>query len=232
MEETMNEELKSREHYIRMKGFVIHRITKRAGKIVADLKLAKKEIIPTDRERKFIAIVSEAYYKRSAPTYGIFDDSESNIFKDELVLYHKKKQDFYTFSCKCMQRYKDIIKDVAPATGGFIVFSHYDNTFKKTEFLLIIAVNNKDGFMFNEEKLILEDIKNIELNKIDLACSVNLTKWNEFQNENNQEIQTFLSFNKGNKDLSAYFMKFIGCANKTTSTESSKRLVRALTQFC
>lgn len=37
---------------------------------------------------------------------------------------------------------------------------------------------------------------------------------------------------KGNKDISLYFMDFIGCQNKTTSTDSSKKLANALVRFC
>ncbi|MDH6534577.1 hypothetical protein D0T51_05525 [Parabacteroides sp. 52] len=228
----MAKKIKKIGHNINMKGFVIHKINKTRGERRANLKLAKSIISPTDKEKKFVAITSDAYYKKSAPTYGIFDDLETNRFKKALLSYNNKQEDFFTFSCNCMDYYKYIIKDVAPATGGFLVFTNYIDTEKNYEFLLILAINNKDGYVFNEEKLTIEDIKNIELNKIDLACQINLTRLNDFIVNNNTDVKTYLSLIKGNKELSAYFIKFIGTANKTTSTESSKRLVNALDQFC
>jgi nucleoid-associated protein YejK len=219
-------------HNINLQGFIIHKVNKIQGERRAVLKLAKTVITPTDKEKRFVAIASDAYYKKSAPTYGIFDDLESNKFQNTLLSYNAKQQDFYSFSCSCMEYYKDNIKDVAPATGGFIVFAHYVNTDKNYEFVLVLAINNKDGYVFNEDKLIIEDTKNIELNKIDLACQINISKWNEYQSNPNSDVKTYLSLIKGNKNLSVYFMKFIGSANKTTSTESSKRLVNALKLFC
>ena len=219
-------------HNVNLKGFVIHKINKAAGERHAVLKLAKAIITPTDKERKFVAIASDAYYKRSAPTYGVFDDLETNRFQKALLSYSNQQEDFFTFSCNCMEYYKYIIKDVAPATGGFLVFTNYIDTEKGYEFFLILAINNKDGYVFNEEKLTIEDVKNIELNKIDLACQINMTRLNDFLVNNNTDVKTYLSLIKGNKELSAYFIKFIGTANKTTSTESSTRLVNALEHYC
>ncbi|MDR0605076.1 MAG: nucleoid-associated protein [Bacteroidales bacterium] len=227
----MAKEFKKIGHNINLHWFIIHKVNKTAGERRATLKLAKTIIVPTDKERRFVAIASEAYYKKSAPTYGIFDDLKSNKFQRELLSY-KKLQDFYVFSCNCMEYYKNNIEDVAPATGGFIVFVHYFDTEKNTEFVLVLSINNKDGYVFNEDKLTIEDTKNIELNKIDLACQINITKWDDYQNNPNSDVKTYLSLIKGNKDLSVYFMKFIGNANQTTSTESSKRLVNALDSFC
>jgi nucleoid-associated protein YejK len=217
---------------IEVQGFVIHKINKIAGERKATLKLANSVILPTAKERRFIKVTSDAYYKKSAPTYGIFEDSDANKFQKELIAYKSKRCDFLSFSHNCMEYYKDIISDVAPATGGFMVFAHYTNTEKKAEYMLILSINNKDGYVFNENNLTLEDTKNIELNKIDLACQINLSKWNNFTNKSDPEVKTYLSLIKGSKDLSAYFMKFIGNANKTTSTESSKRLVNTLDRFC
>ena len=228
----MTRKLEKIGYNVDIKGFVIHKINKIAGERKSTLKLAKSLITPTDKEKRFIAMTSEAYYKKSAPTYGIFDDLESNKFQKSLLSYNARQDNFLTFSCNCMEYYKSIIKDVAPATGGFLVFTNYLDNQKGYEFLLILAINNKDGYVFNEEKLTIEDIQNIELNKIDLACQINITRLKDFSENNNSEIKTYLSLIKGNKDLSVYFINFIGTANKTTSTDSSKKLVNAIECYC
>ncbi len=227
----MARELKEIGHNINLQGFIIHKINKVAGERSAVVKYAGAVIVPTGKEKRFVSIASDAYYKKSAPTYGIFDNLESNKFQKGLSSYCAKKKDFYAFSCDCMKHYEDNIKDVAPATGGFIVFAHYFDTDKKMEFVLVLAINNKDGYVFDEENLTIEGTKNIELHKIDLACQINMTKWEKHQ-KGDADIKTYLSLVRGNKNVSVYFMKFIGNANKTTSTESSKKLVNALSQFC
>lgn len=132
-----------------------------------------------------------------------------------------------------MAFYEKTIKNVVAASGGFIVFAHYSNSEKKGfEYLLILAINNKDSYYFNETNLTLEDIQSIDMNKVDLACEINLTKWNEYKKGAVADIKTYLSIVRGNKNISYYFLDFIGNANKTTSTESSKKLVNALKSFC
>jgi len=76
-------------HNIDLKGFVIHKVTKEAGKRGASLKLADKAILPTDKEKRFIANVSKVYYKKSGPTYGIFDNSDANEFQKNLISYNE-----------------------------------------------------------------------------------------------------------------------------------------------
>lgn len=218
-------------HNIDLKGFVIHKVTKEAGKRGASLKLADKAILPTDKEKRFIANVSKVYYKKSGPTYGIFDNSDANEFQKNLISYNSSDQDFITFTHNAMKSYEKTIANVVAASGGFIVFAHYCNSDKKADYLLVLAINNKDGYFFNESNLTLEDIQNIDLNKIDLACEINMSKWSTFISETDSDIKTYLSLVRGNKDISYYFLEFIGSANKTTSTESSKRLVNALKKF-
>src|SRR5690606_5632498 len=45
------------------------------------------------------------------------------------------------------------------------------------------------------------------------------------------DSSTYLSFSEGNKEVSAYFLNFIDCDNKTTKTESTNRFLRALSEY-
>lgn len=134
------------------------------------------------------------------------------------------------FSIKAMDFYKRILSDTAPATGGFMIFAEYKYLPKNEDYILIFSTNNKEGYNLNEEELTVEQIKNLELNKLDVASLINITKWKKYQ-ENDSDIKTYLSFIKGRKNISKYFLTFIGCADKTTSTESSTRLKNALHKY-
>lgn len=92
-------------------------------------------------------------------------------------------------------------------------------------------INNKDGYVVNDSDLTIRDIKNLDLSKVDVACMINLTKWNDIELGIDTESKTYLSFVRGNKDVSYYFMSFIDCNNKTTSSESTQRLLNAVDAY-
>lgn len=178
-----------------------------------------------------MANIKEAYYKKSNPTYGIFGNNDTS-FQNLLLKYHDKKEiDFFNFSIEASNLYKRKIKDISPATGGHLVFVHFSNTTEKQEYMLVMTINNKDGFVI-DDNLNIKDIKSLDLNKIDVACLINITKWNSITKGEDKESKTYLSFVRGNKDISLYFMSFIDCNDNKTSSESTKRLVNAINEYC
>jgi nucleoid-associated protein len=96
---------------------------------------------------------------------------------------------------------------------------------------LIFSINNNNGYNLNEEELTIQQILNLDLSKLDVAALVNITKWQKYQAGDDEGIKTYLSFIKGKKKLSDYFLDFIGCADKSTNTDSSKLLVSALNKY-
>ena len=224
-------ELKKKGHDIKIKGIVVHQVVKEAHSTKCTLHLAEHAISPKEREKVFVANIKEAYYKKSNPTYGIFGNDDTS-FQNLLLKYHDKKEiDFFNFSIEASNLYKRKIKDISPATGGHLVFVHFSNTTEKQEYMLVMTINNKDGFVI-DDNLNIKDIKSLDLNKIDVACLINITKWNSITKGEDKESKTYLSFVRGNKDISLYFMSFIDCNDNKTSSESTKRLVNAINEYC
>lgn len=224
-------ELKKKGHDINIKGLVIHQVIKEAHTIGCNLKMAKQLISPKEKEKLFVANIKEAYYKKSNPTYGIFGE-EDKSFQNLLSEYFVQKEiDFFTLSIKSTELYKKKIKDISPATGGHLVFIHFTTITDKQEFMLVMTINNKNGFVI-DDNLHIKDTKSLDLSKIDVACLINITKWNNIIKEIDKESKTYLSFVKGNKDISNYFMSFIDCNDNKTSSESTKRLVNAVDKYC
>lgn len=225
----MTREMKKIGSNIDLKGIIIHQVLKEAGLRGASMKNASQVIPITDKEQSFIGKLCKAYYKKSSPIYGVFGD-ENPKFKTHLNEY-LTKSDFFSFSISSVELYSKILKDIVPATGGFLIFSHFHNTDNKHDYMLVLTINNKDGYVVSETDLTIKDIKNLDISKVDVACMINLTKWDEIEREIDLESKTYLSFVKGNKGVSHYFMTFIDCDNKTTSAESSMRLTRAIEAF-
>lgn len=169
-----------------------------------------------------------SYFKKSSPIYGVFGEDNPN-FKIKLKEYIAEKSLFLDFTKNAAEIYKREIQKSAPASGGFLIFADYINTDSNINFLLVLTTNNKDGFAIND-KLEIEGIKTIDMSKVDVACLINITKFGKIEVEDTKD-DTYLSFVKGNKDISVYFMTFIDCNDKTSSKLSSNRLLKAIDEF-
>lgn len=215
---------------IDLRNIIIHRMNKEAGGHPS-YKCAKRALEISSTEQQFIGKVTEAYQKRSSPIYGTFN-GEDNDFQELLQKFINSQYDFYSFSTESMKLYNKVIKRVPQATGAFMVFAHYINKANNHEYLLVLAINNNTGYIV-QDSLKLSSSKNIDFTKIDRACIINLTKWTECTINPASNSKTYLSFVKGKKDISDYFMKqFIGCDNKQTNEEASVKLLNAITAYC
>lgn len=225
--------LKEKGHNINLTNIVIHRINKVAGNKDSTLKLAPHELKIGRQEVHFIADIRESFNKKSIPTHGIFEDAfDFNIFQKSIRDYKDGIVDFMNFTVEAMKFYKRTIDASAPATGGFIIFADFKITDNNNErYILILSINNKQGYNLSEDALSIQEIKNLELNKMDLATFVNISRWNLAIN-NSSDVKTYLSFIRGKKTVSDYFQNFIGCADKTTASDSSTKLLIAIDSYC
>lgn len=213
---------------LKIKNIIIHQLLKEAGNKQVNAKSATQVLDISDKERLFMGKIDDSYYKKSEIIHGIFS-GDSPKFKDLLLEYIDGKNSFYDFSIDVMKHYKEILQETIAATGGYMILCEY--TKLKKDLLLVLMINNKEGFVINETDLSLSDIRNLELHKVDIACSINLTDWKAIENKDPTDRKTYLSFVKGLKDISLYFMKFIDVDNKSTSIESTNRLLKAIDEF-
>lgn len=223
--------LKEKGHNINLTNIVVHKINKNAGDKKSSLKIAENAIQIGKPEIKFIADVRESFNKRSVPTHGVFADAIAfNGFQQAINNYREKKIDFMRFTISSMEYYKRVIETSAPASGGFIIFADFQVTDNNDErYILVLSINNKQGYNLSEVALSIQEIQNLELNKMDLASIVNISRWEAMSND--QSIKTYLTFIRGKKKISDYFQEFIGCEDKTTATESSTKLLNTIDQY-
>lgn len=223
--------IKEKGHNINLMNIVIHKINKTAGDKKSTLKLAEKEINVGKPETKFIADIRESFNKQSTPTHGVFENaSEYNGFQKSITSYKNGEIDFMDFTKLSMEYYKRIIEASAPATGSFLIFADYKITDNNNErYILVLSIDNKQGYNLSDT-LTIKEIQNLQLNKMDLASIINLSRWDLSISPEN-DIKTYLTFIKGKKKISDYFLTFIGCADKTTATESSKLLLNTIDSY-
>lgn len=222
-------DIKEKGHDLKINNIIIHRIDKEPAKDVTKVKVADKTLMVSKKEIFFIADIKKSF---SGPgkTYGIFEEqNESTVFENLLNGHIQNDLTFLEMTQELMKHYERILNSTKPATGGFLVFSNYLNTLSNTEYFLVLAINNKQGYFFTED-LTLNEIESIDLSKIDVASLINISRWQEFKS-GNDEIDTYLSFRSGLKNISQYFQTFIGCEDKTTKTAGSKKLVSAVKEY-
>lgn len=221
---------KPKGHNIDLTNIVIHKINKTAGDKKSSLIIAKKEIKIGKPEKKFIADIRQSFNRRSVPTHGVFEDAFSyNGFQKAIKDYKDGKIDFIKFTSESMYYYKRVIESSAPASGGFMIYADYKITDNNERYILILSINNSQGYNLNEVALSIQEIQNLELNKIDLASIINVSRWEAMRED--PKIKTYLTFIKGRKKISDYFQEFIGCLDKTTATESSITLLNTIETY-
>ncbi|WP_088160572.1 MULTISPECIES: nucleoid-associated protein [Sphingobacterium] len=223
-------ELKKIGENLEIKNFVIHQLLKTAGSNKVKMKAANGLIDVTDKEQIFMGNLDKSYHRKSSPIYGIFS-GENPKFRNLLVNYDLGGYDFLEFSKEVLEHYSSVLKLTPASTGGYMIMCEYSNKSSKNDFLLVLMINNKEGYVVNEKNLTLENIKNLDISKVDVACLINLTEWTNLENDKETNRLTYLSFVKGMKQISHYFMTFIDCDNKNTNSESTERLVNAMNAF-
>ena len=204
-----------------LNNIVVHKLDKQAQGN-ARLELRENCLPIGERETEFITNLKQAYYRKSNPNYGVFNDNAGAYpFQTLLRTYADDNSQFYQFTENAMNHLLGIINAVPQATGGYVVFAHY--TLQNEEFVITVMLNNKKQYNINDT-LSIEEIFSLDIDKLDVANFVNLTRWNNAE-------ETYLSFARGRKEVSNYFKNFIGCTDQTSAKQSSQQLKSAFLDY-
>lgn len=200
---------------------VLHRIDKKAQERNPKLELGDKLLPISTREIECINNIKQAYYNKSNPIYGVFDSNTTSYpFQTMLRNYIDGKQEFLQFTSDAMKHLSTTI-NVPLATGGDVIFAHY--SIQSEEFVMTLMLNSKKQYSVNNA-LGIEEILALNIEKIDVANVVNITRWNN-------RHETYLSFARGRKEVSQYFKNFIGCTDQTSAQQSSDAFKRAFLDY-
>jgi nucleoid-associated protein YejK len=166
----------------------------------------------------FISKLQETFSKRTFKQYGQFDNpTSSGKFSEILTKYLNNEKDFYALSVDAVKHLASHIEDSRGIrTGSYFVMAHYID---KYEFVAVALISGIDDFSLNE--LNLELIKTMVLNtrQLDMACFVNIELFQDDKCD-------YLSFIKGKKDVTKYFVDFIGSIKQKAEKESTELLIK------
>jgi nucleoid-associated protein len=193
-----------------VKNIVLHQIIKELrGKPSSNL--SRKLITNSSTVDEFVEKLIKNYSSKN-PTQGSFKEGEDNFpFQKKIKTYFIDK-DFLKFSTDAMKILEKEI-NIATTTGGYVIFVHYED--KKTDFIITAMLDKSAQFTVNDKNLDIEKLMTLDIEKLARANRLNVNRWR------NKEVQ-YLSFIKGTREISQYFLDFIGSTDITSSKENLK----------
>lgn len=204
-------------------NLIIHNVIKRQHEKEVKSAIREREIKVEDKHDKFLSRILKIYYGKSNPSYGIFDANEiSYPYQKLLREFIETKSTFKSFSTQAVEHFITKIKDEVNATGGFFLMVAFKS--KDSDFIATIMLNNTTNYDIDESNLDINETLTLDIDKVDVANIINLKRWK--QNDN-----TYLSFTKGRKNISDYFVNFIGCSKITDAKHYSQNLKVAFSEY-
>lgn len=202
-----------------VKNIVLHQIIKELkGKPF--LNNSSKLITISSTVNEFVEKLIKNYTSKN-PTQGSFKDGEDTYPFQKKVNDYFEGNNFLKFSTDAMEILaKEINK--ATTTGGYVVFVHYED--KKTDFIITAMLDKSAQFTVNDKKLDIEKLMTLDIDKLARANRLNVNRWK------GDEVQ-YLSFIKGTREISQYFLDFIGSTDITSSKQNLKKMKDSIDQY-
>ena len=137
----------------------------------------------------------------------------------------EKFNDFVDFSVAATKYFKKELEESHVGKGGYLLFNHY--THKGSHFLSVILLRKISGLSISD-KLTLDEVERLDLDKLHMAARINLTSWLS------EKSSKYISFRIGRsaKEVTDYFSNFIGCEEATQARLDTKNLVEVTKLYC
>lgn len=201
-----------------VKNIVLHRIDKEKTD-KATLKFSKKLMEVDETVVGFVEKLIKIYNSKN-PSHGTFEEDESSYPFQSKVKTYQENDDFMCFTMDAMHLLKLTI-DINTTKGGYVVFIHYVE--RQVDFI-ISSMMDKDTQYTNTEELGLQKLLTLNIDKLARANRLNLDKWKRKEGR-------YLTFIKGTRAVSQYFVKFIGATDISSAKENFKKLKDTIKQY-
>jgi len=197
-----------------VKRAIVHHLIKRDGEQKARIELSEK-LLDIDEMASELMKKLDGSYKKMSITYAVFNLTDGRIFPKEFGSYIKSQTDaqFLEYSKKSAVNLRDQIENIAPAKGGFLVFSEYEVQYGR--FVSVFLIRDTVGMLFKRDTASstfrIDPTKHLDLDKLAMACRINLNKY--FSNNGK-----YLSFIKKKlSDISEYFINWIAAIERESN---------------
>ncbi|HAD39871.1 MAG TPA: nucleoid-associated protein [Plesiomonas shigelloides] len=209
------------EQAIEVKHVVVHILDKEQNGDAAE-RLSPDEGTVTEASQRLINDICAKYAGRTGKGYGYFEDDTDNYPMERMVGdYFGGVDSFYQSSCRMMHHLTDRSQRENMATGGYVLFAHI--VIGQSEHLLIAIVSATVGSTVTDD-FSIQDSTYLDIAKLRMAGRIDLTAWRD-------NAERYISFLKGQGNVSNYFKQFLGCNDVLIAKEESLKLRDTLTAF-
>lgn len=200
-----------------------------------DNKKADKEINPKGAFNKTLPILqrfidtTEKAFNKRPKALGKFDPDVLNypfqkVLSDYLSSKHKNEIDFLSMTNVAMDILVASATDVLKASGGIVIFMHFDDSF------MILLLSRKT--VFNLKEFELEDLEAMDIDSMRYAVKINVAGLLSKPKDINEEYDPYIGFIRGTAaTVSGYFLNFIGCKDYQSPQQSTNGMIEAVRQY-
>lgn len=162
----------------------------------------------------FVQSVVESYFKRSSRQYSKFESADENepAFKTYLDMY-LSSSDFMHFSKKSADLLKEKMCDQPASTGGYFVIADIEIDHR---FIMVILLNKKGSSTIDDDSLSIGHTTVLDIDQFAMAGFLNISLY-----QDQQDDRRYMSFMRGERDVSRYFARFLGSAQETLESAST-----------
>lgn len=202
----------------------IHRINKSAqtqgqGSVTVNLREASLTI---DDTLKTVCEQLLVLYNKSSDSSGRFgSNAKVHMFPVHLADYHAGQLSFGDFTSAATNLIANQMQGSQFASGGYALFLRY--TVQKNDFVLIAMLKLKPGAGIDETTMALLPTLSIDLDLLNEAARVNLTR----QVNQQEPYLTFIKGGRNNTKVTAYFRAALDCIDYTHAAEQTKAVIEA-----
>ncbi len=206
---------------MQIRGAVVHQLIKDSGRPSASLMLSQQGLPIDGRLTTLVEQVRQAYNKIGRG-YGVFSDSSQ--MSGHIRPLCTSATDLFGVSKRLMEQLKDLVSGVTLATGGYYLFVLYEDGGRR--YFLVVSLKNRSGLVF-DRSFRLKENRYLDLEDLHEAARVDMSGWSNGENN-------YLSFAKrrGDRQMTHYFVEFIGCREYQDARELSNTLATAVKRFC
>ncbi|MFA8342945.1 MAG: nucleoid-associated protein [Rhodothermaceae bacterium] len=206
-----------------IKNAIIHKLEKERN-AKSNLTLSLQVLTINESLNKLLSLIQVVYNRKRAKSYGHFEN-DTNLAPFSVILreHLNTKLNFTDFTKKSMRIFQNKIEKENFATGGFVLFIHYNN------YLMVVMLNDKMSVAIKDGTLELEDTSHLDLENLHLSARLDITKW---QSNDSNDYLSFIKGRSSQNKVSNYFLDFIGCRDYAEPKEQTQILLNVVDNFC
>ncbi len=206
---------------------ILHKVVKRANTTTSRLEEADDEL-EIDATLTNVSTQIRSLYKKGV-VYGVFEEDENvYVFKSLLKqCIDNGWSNFIEFSKSSLAVLQARMNEKQASVGSYVMFIHYREN--SADYLFVVMMNDEEG-AYVTEQLTLKKSIHLELSKLHMAARINIDKWLS-AGEDDETGMKYVSFVRGRRDVSDYFISFVGCTSITRPKEATRQIINILDDF-